>query len=189
MVEIRAFSQHKLLLENPCWTITFALIYLWKWPERKRYKYIYTRNGERAKRNEMKFITLSDQSLGLVGRPKTKRLYDTKEKDAFRFSVATKTSGEVVSEKWTRLCVNEWEKKDEKAPWKVLSWISRNIFHTKLLKCFVELREIISKLLRLFDEFAFLWNWIVFFSVEVSTFWKGKKALSCNWVLFVDFFN
>lgn len=37
MVESSAFSQHKLFLENPCWTITFALIYILllfggKWP-------------------------------------------------------------------------------------------------------------------------------------------------------------
>lgn len=81
MVESRAFSQHKLLLENPCWTITFALIYLWKWPERKRYKYTYTHTLQRAsERNEMKFIMLSDQSLGLDGKAENQIVGNKRER-------------------------------------------------------------------------------------------------------------
>ena len=81
MVESRAFSQHKLLLENPCWTITFALIYLWKWPERMRYKYTHTHTLQRpSERNEMKFIMLSDQSLGLDGKAENEIVGNKRER-------------------------------------------------------------------------------------------------------------
>lgn len=79
-VESRAFSQHKLRLENPCWTITaFALIYLWKMTRRNIFESEYahthttSRVERRSERNEMKFIMLSDQSLGVSEKPRAEK--------------------------------------------------------------------------------------------------------------------